>query len=458
MAGMKIVLVGAGSAMFTRGLVADLLRRGGELELALVDPNPEALSAVEKLVAKMIAARKAPVKLSASARLRDVLAGATVVICTVGVGGRRAWERDVYIPRNHGIYQPVGDTVGPGGTSRVLRMVPAMVEVAKAVLDICPQALFFNYGNPMSATCRGIVKATGAPVVGLCHGVPDTARFLAWKLGALEPDRTSPRFDYTAVGINHCTWYTRLTVDGKDAIPDLMEVGRKILARYASADAPFDGDDPEGHSRFSWRLALLFGLFPGVGDRHVSEFFPRLSLAKGQYFGKTLGLEAFSFEGTIAGGDKIYEEMKEIAFAGGPLPADYFDSIGGEHEQVVEIIDAIRGDTGQVYSVNLPNQGQVPGLLPDAVIECPARATRDGLKPVPQPALPAGIAGMLNARFAWAEATVEAALEGSRDKFVQALLLDGAVDSLTTAGKLADELLEAQAEYLPLFNGVGQGR
>jgi len=448
---MKIVLVGAGSAMFTRGLVADLLRRGGEMELALVDPNPEALAAAEGLSAKMVSARGAKVRVSAFTRCRDALPGATAVVCTVGVGGRRAWEQDVYIPRKYGIFQPVGDTVGPGGTSRVLRMVPAMVDVAKDVLDVCPRALFFNYGNPMSAVCRGIVKATGAPVTGLCHGVPDTARFLAWKLGALEPDRTSPRFGYSAVGINHCTWYTKVTVDGRDAIPDLMEVGRKILARYESADAPYAGDDPEGHSRFSWRLALLFGLFPGVGDRHVSEFFPRLTLAKGQYFGKTLGVEAYSFEGTIAGGDKIYEEMKEVALSDKPLPADYFESIGGEHEQVVEIIDAILAGTGKVYSVNLPNRGQVPGLLPDAVIECPAMATTEGLKLLPQPPLPVGIAGMLNARFAWAEATVDAALKGSRNGFVQALLLDGAVDSLDTAGKLADELLTAQAAYLPLF-------
>jgi alpha-galactosidase len=120
----RIVLIGAGSAVFTRGLVADLIHTGWEAELALVDTNPQALAVAEKLAAKMIALKSAPIDLSASTDRRAVLPGATAVICTIGVGGRRAWEQDVLVPRRHGIYMPVGDTVGPGGTSRALRMIP----------------------------------------------------------------------------------------------------------------------------------------------------------------------------------------------------------------------------------------------------------------------------------------------------------------------------------------------
>jgi len=410
----------------------------------------------------MVATRKAPVNITASIDRRKVLPGATAVICTIGVGGRRAWEQDVFIPRKYGIFQPVGDTACPGGTSRALRMIPAMVDIARDVLDICPKALFFNYGNPMSATCRGIRKATGAPVIGLCHGVFDTARFLAWKLGALEKDRTMPRFGFSATGINHCTWYTDVTVDGKNELPGLLDIGGKILGqsvkydelgtKFAEGGTLGKGEtDPEGHSRFSWQLAALFGVYPGVGDRHVTEFFPRMTLGKGQYFGKTLGIDAYSFEATIAEGDRIYEEMKADALSNKPLGDDYFKRIGGEHEQVVEIIDSIRRDNGRVYSANMANSGQVSNLMPDAVIECPVRATSGGLVPVPRAPLPPPIAGIMNARFNWAEATVESALEGSREKFVQALILDGAVDSMDTAGKLADELLTAQAEYLPRF-------
>ena len=157
----NVVLIGAGSAMFTRGLVADLIQRGQPCDLGLVDIDPQALDVAEKLVKKMIAAKQAPIRLRAGTDRRQILPGATVVICTVGVGGRRAWEQDVFIPRKYGIYQPVGDTVMPGGTSRALRMIPAMVAIAQDVLDLCPTALFFNYGNPMSPVCRAIRKGHG---------------------------------------------------------------------------------------------------------------------------------------------------------------------------------------------------------------------------------------------------------------------------------------------------------
>jgi alpha-galactosidase len=127
----------------------------------------------------MIALADAPLTLEASTDRREVLRDATVVICTIGVGGRRAWEEDVFIPRKYGIFMPVGDTVGPGGSSRALRMIPAMVAIAKDVLDLAPQAFFVNYGNPMAPVCRAIIKATGAPVVGLCHGVFHTGQYIA---------------------------------------------------------------------------------------------------------------------------------------------------------------------------------------------------------------------------------------------------------------------------------------
>jgi len=428
-----VVLIGAGSAVFTRGLVADLIRRGQPCELALVDVDAEALEVAERLTRKMIAATGAPISLRASVERRDVLAGATAVICTIAVGGRRAWEQDVLIPRAHGIYQPVGDSVMPGGTSRALRMIPAMVAIAADVLDLAPRALLFNYGNPMAAVCRAVRKATGAEVVGLCHGVVGVARYLAEALG-VEPGRLG----YTAVGMNHLTWFTEVRVDGADAMVRLREVA-------AARRDPAGQDSP-----FSWRLLELFGAFPAVLDRHVCEFFPQF-FAGGEYYGRKLGVDAFSFERTIANGDRSYERMRADAFAPGELDAAYFDRIGGEHEQVVEIIDSIRRDTGRVYSANLPNAGQVPNLPAEAVIESPAVARASGLRPVILPPLSPGIAGTLAGRLAWVETTVEAALEASRDKFVQALVIDGSAGSLETAERLADELLAAHAALLPPF-------
>lgn len=447
----KIILIGAGSAMFTRGLVADLIHQNESLELGLVDIDPEALAVAEGLTRKMIESRRAPIRLSASTDRRDLLPGATVVICTVGVGGRRAWEQDVFIPRKYGIFQPVGDSVMPGGSSRALRMIPAMVAIAEDVLDLAPEALFFNYGNPMSAVCRAVRKATGAPIVGLCHGVFHVGKQLARLLGA-DPTRMS----YSAVGVNHLTWFTGIWVEGKNALPRLLQIADARAARNlegagANGSPSQEGEGLPSDDPFCWHLAHLFRAFPAVGDRHVSEFFPHL-FPHGRYYGKTLGVDVFSFEETIRHGDEIYAAMREDAHSKQPLPENYWERIGGEHEQVTEIIEKIRRDVGKTYSVNLPNRGQVPNLPPEAIVESPAITSAAGLRPIVQPPLPAGIVGTLATRLAWVETIVEAALEGSRRKFIQALLLDGAVDSMETATALADDLLAAQAEYLPQFS------
>ncbi|MBN1671063.1 MAG: hypothetical protein JXR37_08530 [Kiritimatiellae bacterium] len=452
----KIVLIGAGSAVFTRGIVADLIRRGEPIELALVDTDPHALEVVARLCTKMIEATRAPLELSASTDRRDALPGATAVVCTISVGGRRAWEQDVRIPRQYGIRQPVGDSVMPGGTSRALRMIPPMVAIAEDVLDLAPAALFFNYGNPMAAVCRGVHKATGAKMVGLCHGVVGVGRYLARVL-----DVPRERFRYTAIGMNHLTWFTEARVDGEDAMPRLHEIAAEKLAgiRYDTLGAKREEDGTvrpgeELDQPFCWQLFELFGAFPAVHDSHVMEFFPQF-FASGQYFGKVVGENTRCIEKTIARGDKVFRQMEQDALSPDPLPANYFDSITGEHEQVVEIIESIRTDAGRIYSANLPNAGQVPNLPIGAVLEANAIADGGGIRHIAQPPLPAGVVGTLATRLAWVDTVVEAALEGSRDKFIQALVLDGSVRSLAQATALADELLAAHAQHLPRFARAG---
>ncbi len=453
----KVILIGAGSAMFTKGLINDLIQHQWDAELALVDIDPNALKTAEGLAKKMIEAKKAPLKLITALDRRDVLPGATVVICTIGVGGRRAWEQDVFIPRKYGIYQPVGDTVMPGGTSRALRMIPVMVEIAKDVLDLCPQALFFNYGNPMNPICRAIRKTTGTKVVGLCHGVIHVAKYLAKAL-----EVSYPKLKYTAVGVNHLTWFMDIRLAGKNMMPRLHEIAKKRLYKinYAHLGSQFaeagtnvrkkpqlaNNDNP-----FSWQLFQLFGAFPAVLDRHVTEFFPQF-FANGNYYGKKLGIDAYSFEKTISYGDRIYHQMQESALSHKPLPEDFFCRGGGEHEQVISIIENIRCNKKRIYSANLPNQGQVPNLMPDAIVESPAITTRKGLKAVQQFPLSSELVGTLASRLLWVETVVEAALEGNRAKFIKALILDGAVRSLEEATRLADDLLKAQAKFLPNFS------
>ncbi len=203
-------------------------------------------------------------------------------------------------------------------------------------------------------------------------------------------------------------------------------------------------------------MLQTFGAFPAVGDGHVLEFFPNLFPA-GEFGGKKIGVEWHPFENIITWGDGIYQQMREKAFSKEPLAADYFDKIAGEgeHEQCIDIIDSIRQDKGEVFSANLPNGGQAPNLPPEAVLEGPTMATAAGMKPIAQPPLASGVAGTLASRLGWVETIVQASLEGSREKFVQALVLDGWVSSIAMAQELADELLEAHAERLPRFGRAG---
>jgi len=445
----KVVLIGAGSAMFTGALVTDIVKRGWECDLGLVDTDPDALAVAEGLVKKVIETRDAPVAVSASTDRRDVLRGATVVITTIAVGGRRSWEQDVVIPRKYGIYQPVGDSVMPGGTSRCLRVIPPMVAIAKDVLDLAPEALFFNYANPMTAICRAVHKATGAGPVGLCSGVYSIGLNLSDRLGVAPAD-----FRYTAVGLNHLTWFTEVRARGKDMMPRLHELAEEELSKRAAEPEAYDL--PGG---LCWQLLQTFGAYPAVGDGHVLEFFPTL-FPNGEYGGKKIGVEWHPFEDIIAWGNRIYAQMREKAFSKKPLEQDYFDQMAGEgeHEQCIDIIESIRLDKGEVFSANLPNSGQAPNLPREAVLEAPTMATAGGMKPLAQQPLASGVVGTLATRLQWVETVVEAALEGSRQKFIQALVVDGWVNSIDMAAKLADELLAAQAEHLPQFRSAAARR
>ncbi|MBX3013144.1 MAG: hypothetical protein KF832_16620 [Caldilineaceae bacterium] len=425
----KIVLIGAGSASFSQGLVADLIVTGKPWQLGLVDLDPLALSTAEGLSRRMIATREADIQVEASTDRRDILAGADVVVTTVGVGGRRAWEADVFIPRQYGIFQPVGDTVMPGGISRAMRMIPALVAIAEDVAQLCPQAIFINYSNPMTVNCWAIRKATGVEVIGLCHGVHHVVRELAAVIGAPPAEVTA-----LGIGVNHFTWIYDLRWQGEDAWPLVRE-------RVAQGI----DDDP-----FSWSLFAAYGAYPAVNDRHVTEFFPARFPA-GRYYGKQLGVDAFSFEGTIARGDSHYASMRAQATGEAPLNEAVFARAEGEHEQLIEILASLWEDRRQIYSVNLPNQGSVPSLPAEAILEMPAAATSRGFLALQAPALPAALLAPIARCVAAHALTVEAALTGDRQLWAEALLADGAVTDAATAHKLVADMAAAHRQHLPQF-------
>lgn len=447
-----IVLLGAGSAVFTRGLVADLIMlvELGPWELRLVDTDPAALETAAGLSRRMVESRGAEVAIRAATDRRELLPGADVVVSTIGVGGRRAWEIDVAIPRRYGVFQPVGDSVMPGGISRAMRMIPTLIDVATDVERLCPDAWFFNYSNPMTANCWAVRQETGVPVVGLCHGLFHVERQLAEFIGA-PPEEVTSLF----AGLNHLTFILDLRWRGDDAWPIVRErltaersrpttgpspnLGQTFADGFAAADNPF-----------SWGLFDAYGAYPAVNDRHVVEFFPE-RFPEGRYHGLTLGRDAFSVEEIIAWGDDRYAAMRAQALGEAPLDEGIFERAAGEHEQLLYILRSIQRDERRIFSVNVPNRGAVPNLPADAVLELPAAATATGLRPLQILDLPDPLAAILTRKLAATRLTVEAALSGDRRLFVEALLADGAVSDRVVAEKMGEELLEAQRQYLPRF-------
>ena len=432
----KIILIGAGSVVFTQVLVADFARTCPPegLRLCLVDTNPEALDVIAPLVRRMVELLRADIEVEASVDRRDVLPGADVVVTTISVGGRRAWETDVLIPRKYGVFQSVGDTAMPGGISRAARMIPALVAIARDVKALCPDALFFNYANPMSANCLAIRSATGVPVIGLCHGTFRTERYLAGLVGI--PEDQARRVTSLGVGINHFTFILDLRDDGGDLLPD-------VWARLSADERAGELAHP-----YSWELFQRWGAYPAPGDRHVVEFVPE-RFPGGRYYGKTLGVDAFSFERTVASGDEQYARSVQQARGELPFDASHFPKASSsESEQLARMVDAIRRDTRQIFYVNAPNDGACAQLPPGALLELPAVATGRGFRTMQVGGIPPGIAALLTRRIGVLELTVEAALLGDRKLFVEAVLADGSVSDPHQASQMVDELLAAQAPYL----------
>lgn len=453
---MKIVLIGAGSARFTQGLVADLILSPqlGPYELALVDVDPVALEVAEKLTRKLIERAGANILVTSSVDRAELLPGAHYVITTIGVGGRRGWEQDVFIPRKHGIFQPVGDSVMPGGISRAMRMIPAMVAIAKDVKALAPDAYLFNYSNPMTAICWAVRRETGVNVVGLCHGAFRVEHNLAQLAGVPPEEVTS-----VAVGLNHLTFFYKLTHHGRDLMPVLREKAAAVLhdAANNNAEKPFSlagnnfDDRPMAASPFSWSLFEAYGAYPSANDRHVTEFFPE-QFPGGQYYGRTLGVDAYSLEDAIAiWGDQVYEDMRAQAFGEKPLNDELLQRRVGEHEQLLQIMASIQYDERRIFYANLPNEGAVPNLPYDAILELPTVAMAGGLRPIHFSDLSTALAAVLTRKIAGIQLTVEAALTGSRELFIEALLADGAVTDRDVAIRLRDEMLEAHRQHLPQF-------
>lgn len=448
----SLALIGAGSAVFTRGLLADLISADdlGAWDIRLVDVDEAALNVAVRLAGQMVRARGAEdrIDVTGSTDRRTMLPGADFVVTCVGVGGRDAWLQDHTVCQQHGIFQPVGDSVMPGGISRLLRTVPVMVDIARDVATLAPSALFFNYSNPMTANVMAMTRHTSASVVGLCHGMHHVQRELAEYIEAPFQE-TSTLY----AGINHLTFIYDFRWNGADAWP-LVQAKREAEKSHPARPDDIGNIFNEGvrasHNPFSWELFDRYGAYPAANDRHVTEFFPQ-RWPGGAYYGKTLGVDAFSVPEILRWGEDRYQSMKAQADGDMPLDETVFDRSTGEQEQLIAIIRSVLHDSREMFSVNVLNSGAVPGLPADAALEIPGVATARGMRPVQVPDLSPALTAILAKRLVPVTLAIEAALNGDRGLVVEAMIADGAVTDSDHARSLSEALVQAQAQYLPVF-------
>jgi len=438
---IKIVLIGAASASFGPRMIADAVLspdlRGSTLVLVDIDaPRLEVMAAYAR---RLNQALGAGLRIEATPERTRALPEADFVISSIAVKRDDLWKLDFQIPLKHGIKQVLGENGGPGGLSHALRNIPIVMGIARDMEKLCPGALLMNFSNPESRICLALSRYTSIRFCGLCHGIGMAYDSIARITGLPADDLVA-----VAAGLNHFVWVLdiRRKSTGEDVYPLLR-----------AADASYD----PSYYPLTRRLLRLYGLYPHPSDDHIGEY---LSFAW-----EECGLEGYDFAAADRHRSRSWQYITRVA--GGeepaPLPAGAAGSAEGQllagrpalrpsGEFAFPIIIS-QADNRHAFieAVNILNEGLVANLPSWAVVEVPAVAGADGLKGVQVGALPSGIAALLDTQAHVQDLVVDAAVKGSRDLALQAMLADPVVQSMEAAEKCLDELLAVHAPYLPQF-------
>jgi len=433
----KIVFIGAGSVCFGPAMIHDALLtpelRGSTLWL--VDIDAEALEVMAAYARRLNESLGAGLKIKHTTDRTEALPDAEFVITSIAVRRDELWRLDFQIPLKHGLKQVLGENGGPGGLSHTLRNIPIILDIARDMERLCPDALLLNFTNPESRICLAVSRYTSVRFVGLCHGI-GMAQVTIGKALDLPPEEIDPR----AAGLNHFTWILdlRRKGTGEDIYPAFRRAIAEKNIKVLSVKLGEEGEYRWG-VKLCRHLMETFGYFPSPSDDHVGEYLP--------YAWEYCGLEGYDFDAADRHRAESWEHLRSVA--GGEsdvLPVE----TSGEFAFPI-IASVLTGRNDLILAVNVRNDGLI-GNLPDwAVVEVPAIAAPDGIRGVHIGNLPRGIAALCNTQIGVQDLAIEAAVHGSRRLALEALLADPVVDSLTAAEKTLDELLSVHGPYLPQF-------
>lgn len=448
---MQVTIIGGGSYQWAPTLIVDLLQTESirPLRLVLEDIDPEPLPTMEAFA--KLAAQKlgTDVEVTTTTDQRASLVGADFVVVTISTGGFRSMAVDIDVPERYGIYQSVGDSVGPGGINRALRNIPVLVGIAHDMEEICPDAWMLNITNPMTCLTRSVTKQTRIKAVGLCHEVGNFCLDLAI---AWQKPHTEMR--PTVVGVNHFPIVTALDAAGEDGLARLTGMVESLGGWETVAPALPGADRPEAEAfseldfarRHYLKLALFerHGVLPAAGDRHLAEFLPSI-LTRESGFGSRWGIELTTIEMREKHQQEYIDNVNNMLSGDAQVPTWSSD------ELVAPVIDSLVTGTRRELPLNLPNTGQCPDLPAEAVVESICVVDGDGMRGRDTPSVPSAIAELLRRHVATQELTVEAAVTADRKLAEEAFELDPLAGrgDLRETEAMIDELLTATAEWLP---------
>lgn len=456
---LKITIIGAGSVSFCPSTVSDIFKSEAinslPLEIALMDIKQEALDVSFKYVQELRDIKNPNAVITATSSLKEALTGADFVVTAIEKDRYHYWSQDFHIPRKYGFRQIYGENGGPGGMFHALRNLEPMLEIARTMEEVCPDAYLLNYTNPEAKLVEMILKSTKIKAVGLCHGewwgVWNVAHMLGMNVEDIESE---------VCGLNHFACFTKL-VDkntGEDLYPVLKEKERQ-LPKLQSWD----------HDALSRILLRLYGVWIYPGANHIGEYFAwsdsfLASAAMQFYYDPATEqpwekndnpLEFVYTIDSVVNRDwetematKDAKDIFENAFTIKEDTKD--DNVIHSSEYGVPIIEAIVfNKETRVGAVNVMNEDFAPNLPNGMAVEIPAIVDGNGIHPQKTQPVPAALAAMIATQGAITGLLFEAYKEKSRNKLLQAVLLDPTVSSYSNAVAMINEMFEMQKDILP---------
>lgn len=453
--GIKIAYIGGGSRGWARTLMNDLAKEpllSGEV--ALYDIDYEAARINEK-IGNDLSARNDVVgkwRYVAVKNCKDALIKADFVFISILPGTFDEMESDVHTPEKYGIYQSVGDSVGPGGAIRALRTVPMYIEIANNIKAYCPDAWVVNFTNPMTVCTRSLYKAyPEIKAFGCCHEVFAVQDLIA-KIYNEKTGENITRADVktNVIGINHFTFIDSAFYGNTDLMPMVKEFAEEHYeSGYNSHGSHWMNNSFACCERVKFDLLKRYGILGAAGDRHLAEFCPGK-----WYLGSKENVEKWKFglTGVKWRREDLKERIKKTEMlVSGEKKLEFFDS----GEESVEQIKALLGIVDLVTNVNLPNRGQIEGLPSEAVVETNAVFTAGKISPSLAGRLPTPLEGLVSRNVLNQETLVQAAFTGDMELAFSAFVNDPLVTiGLDDARDLFNLMTYNTRKYIPFYKKI----